>query len=157
MRVKLTLGLVDRPGVLLKVLEQVALYGGNIISIIHSRDRITGGYVPVSMNIEFPDDVNLERAKAGIEALGVPVMEAETLEKKIETVIMLGRVNVEEIMRFLSARGVKIVGLTLHGQPVRPCLKLILELPVESRMEIMSDLDRLAETEGSIVIREAEI
>lgn len=157
MRVRLTVGLVDRPGTLLRVLEQVALHGGNIVSIIHSRDRITGGYVPVSMNIEFPDDANLERAKAGIEALGIPVMEAETMEKRVETLIMLGRVNVEEVMRFLSERGVKIVGLTLHGQPVKPCLKIVLEIPTEIRGEVLNALAGLAENEGSILIREAEL
>ena len=102
MRVRLTLALVDRPGVLLKALEQIALNGGNIISIIHNRDRITSGYVPVSVNVEFPDPASLERAKKGIEGSGIPVIEAETLEKEIATMILVGKADVDALIRNLE-------------------------------------------------------
>ncbi len=156
MRVRLTLGLVDRPGTLLNVLEQIAMHGGNIISIIHNRDRITAGYVPVSINVEFPSLGHLEKAKIGIESIGVPVMEAETLEKKVETLLMVGHLDINLTTATLQGLGVKVVGLSLIGSPTTPCLKLVIETPLEKRQQLIKSLEKLAESYGCLLIREEE-
>jgi len=156
MRVRLTLGLVDRPGTLLNVLEQIAIQGGNIISIIHNRDRITAGYVPVSINVEFPSSEHLERAKIGIESIGVPVMEAETLEKKVETMLIVGHIDINLITATLQSRGAKTVGLSLIGSSTTPCLKLIIETPLDKRHQLIRSLETIAENHGCLLIREEE-
>ena len=154
MRVKLTLALVDRPGVLLKALEQIALNGGNIISIIHRRDRITSGYVPVSINVEFPDSASLERAKKGIESSGIPVIEAEALEKTITTMILVGKADVDTLLRKVSELGSKISALYLTGGAESPCLKLVVEAPHGKLKQLISSLEKLAEKWGSLLITE---
>ncbi|MEM2040794.1 MAG: hypothetical protein QXI52_02620 [Nitrososphaerota archaeon] len=156
MRVRLTLGLVDRPGTLLNVLEQIAIHGGNIISIIHNRDRITAGYVPVSINVEFPSIEQLEKAKIGIESIGVPVMEAETLEKKIETLLLIGSIDIDSTTEAIQMEGGKVVGLSLTGSPSSACLKLIVETPLEKRQRLIKSLETLAESQASLLIREEE-
>ncbi len=154
MRVRLTLALVDRPGVLLKALEQIALNGGNIISIIHNRDRITSGYVPVSVNVEFPDSASLERAKKGIEGSGIPVIEAETLEKEIATIILVGKADVDALIRRVEEYGSKISALHLTGGVESPCLKLLIEAPHDKLRPLLSSLEKLAEEWGALLISE---
>jgi len=39
--VSIVVELKDQPGQLLKVLEPISRYGGNIISILHQRDKMT--------------------------------------------------------------------------------------------------------------------
>ncbi|MCD6313264.1 MAG: hypothetical protein J7L79_05610 [Thaumarchaeota archaeon] len=154
MRVKLTLALTDRPGVLLKALEQIAVNGGNIISIIHRRDRITSGYVPVSINIEFPDSSSLERAKKSIEASGIPVIEAETLEKVISTVILVGRVSIEDLTEKLQELGSRVAEISMIGGLTSPCLKLVLEAPSGKLRSILNALEKLAERRNVLLITE---
>ncbi len=154
MRVKLTLALTDRPGVLLKALEQIAVNGGNIISIIHSRDRITSGYVPVSINVQFPDSASLERARKGIEASGIPVVEAETLEKVITTVILIGKVNIETLNQRIQELGSRIAEISMKGGLTSPCLRLVLEAPSEKLQTLINSLEELADKWGALLITE---
>ncbi len=154
MRVRLTLALYDRPGVLLKALQQIAVNGGNIISIIHRRDRITSGYVPVSINVEFPDSASLERAKAGIEGSGIPVIEAETLEKTITTMIMIGHVDVETLLKRIHELGSKVAALSLIGGPTSPCLKVVAEAPSGKLRPLLEELEKLAEEWDALLITE---
>ena len=156
MRVRLTLGLTDRPGSLLKALEQIAKYGGNIISIVHNRDRITGGYVPVSMNIDFPDEASLERSKAGIESVGIPVLESETLERRVETFLILGSSGVEDVIKHVEGSGARLVALSLSGLMPNLCLKLVVELPVSIREEFVEKLRSIVESSGSVLVREMD-
>ncbi len=154
MRVKLTLALSDRPGVLLKALEQIAVNGGNIISIIHRRDRITSGYVPVSINVEFPDSTSLERAKKGIETSGIPVMEAETLEKAICTILLIGGVKIEELFRRVHELGSRVAEISMTGGLTSPCIKAVIETPSERLNTILKSLEKLAEEQGALLITE---
>ncbi len=154
MRVKLTLALTDRPGVLLKALEQIAINGGNIISIIHRRDRITSGYVPVSINVQFPDSASLERAKKGIEASGVPIIEAETLEKSISTVILLGKVNIETLVQRIHELGSRVAEISLTGGLTSPCLKIVIEAPSGKLRPLLRSLEELADKWGAFLITE---
>jgi len=154
MRVRLTLALYDRPGVLLKALQQIAVNGGNIISIIHRRDRITSGYVPVSINVEFPDSASLERAKAGIESSGIPVIEAETLEKTITTMIIIGQVEVESLFKRISDLGCKVAALSLIGGAESPCMKVVVEAPSGRLRPLFDELEKLTEKSDALLITE---
>ncbi len=156
MKVRLTLGLVDRPGTLLNVLEQIAIHGGNIISIIHNRDRITAGYVPVSINVEFPSSEQLEKAKSSIESIGVPVMESETLEKKVETFLLIGAIDIDLITSTLQNEGARLIGLSLIGSSKTPCLKLIIDTPLEKRHRLLKSLQSVISSSDCLLIREEE-
>lgn len=155
MRVRLTLALYDRPGVLLRALQEVAVNGGNIISIIHRRDRITSGYVPVSINVEFPDSASLERAKAGIEAAGIPVIEAETLEKAITTMIVVGHVDIDKLLRRVQDLNSRVAALSMIGAMPSPCLKLLVEAPSGMLRPLIEELEKLADESGALLITEA--
>ncbi|MCS7142722.1 MAG: hypothetical protein NZ920_02860 [Aigarchaeota archaeon] len=156
MRFKVTVGLPDRPGTLLRTLEQIALNGGNIISIIHNRERITGGYVPVNIQVDFPDQECLERSKVSIESLGIPVLGTETLEKRVETVLILGPSQVGRVVDTFNSLGLKIVGVSVSGLPSSPCLKVVMELPIQGRKTLLDRLEGAVSSLGGLLIREED-
>lgn len=65
MKVDMNLILKDVPGMLIRVLEPISKYGGNIISVIHSR----GGkeFVGVRILLEVRDKLSLNRIKRALE------------------------------------------------------------------------------------------
>ncbi|MDT7859459.1 MAG: hypothetical protein RRA34_01130 [Candidatus Calditenuis sp.] len=154
-RVRLTCALVDRPGTLLKTLEQIALAGGNIISIVHSRENITSGYVPVSINVEFPDAQSLERARKGIESVGVPVIGSESLEKSFRTVIVIGRGEFGDLIRAVEGLGLRIVDASVRGSGPETTARLTLEVPEgEGGERAMARFEEVATGLGYLLLTE---
>ncbi|MEM1955036.1 MAG: hypothetical protein QXP81_08450 [Nitrososphaerota archaeon] len=154
-RVRLTCALVDRPGTLLRTLEQIALAGGNIISIVHSRESITSGYVPVSINVEFPDAQSLERARRGIESVGVPVIGAESLEKSLRTVIVLGSGELGDLIEAVEGLGLKIVDASVRGGGSELTARLTLEVPEGAAgHDLMRRLEEVAADRGYLLLSE---
>ncbi len=154
-RVRLTCALVDRPGTLLKTLEQIALAGGNIISIVHSRENITSGYVPVSINVEFPDAQSLERARKGIESVGVPVIGSESLEKSFRTVIVIGRGEFGDLIRAVEGLGLRIVDASVRGSGPETTARLTLEVPEgEEGERAMARFEEVATGLGYLLLTE---
>ncbi len=153
MRVRMTLGLTDRPGSLLAALESIAVNGGNIISIVHSRDRITGGYVPVSISVEFPSHESVEGARRGIEERGIPVLSLESLERRIETMMVLGYLPVEELRSAFRGRG-EVISLTVGGGSVAPYMRVVFSVGAEDRQRLLQDLGLLASERGCLLVLE---
>jgi ACT domain-containing protein len=154
-RVRLTCALVDRPGTLLKTLEQIALAGGNIISIVHSRENITSGYVPVNINVEFPDAQSLERARKGIESVGVPVIGSESLEKSFRTVIVIGRGEFGDLIRAVEGLGLRIVDASVRGSGPETTARLTLEVPEgEGGERAMARFEEVATGFGYLLLTE---
>jgi ACT domain-containing protein len=154
-RVRLTCALVDRPGTLLKTLEQIALAGGNIISIVHSRENITSGYVPVNINVEFPDAQSLERARKGIESVGVPVIGSESLEKSFRTVIVIGRGEFGDLIRAVEGLGLRIVDASVRGSGPETTARLTLEVPEgEGGERAMARFEEVATGLGYLLLTE---
>ncbi len=149
----MTLGLTDRPGTLLKALEKIAMNGGNIISIIHSREALTGGYVPVSLSVEFPSHENFERAKMGIEESGIPVLSAESLERRIETVLIIGDLSVDRLERLFEGRG-EIISLVFGGGKGSPYVRVMFSVSSEDRETLLSSLEELAERNNCLLVCE---
>ncbi|MEM0444896.1 MAG: hypothetical protein QXO86_02375 [Nitrososphaerota archaeon] len=153
MRIRLTLGLTDRPGTLLTALEKIAINGGNIISIIHNREQLTAGYVPVSLSVEFPSHENFERARAGIEASGIPVLSTESLERNIETVLIIGSMGVEKLRSVFEGRG-EVISLSYGGGSRSPYIRILFSVPADYRESLLSSLELLAEENNCLVVRE---
>jgi len=153
LRVRLTLGLTDRPGTLLKALEKIATNGGNIISIVHNRERLTGGYVPVSLSVEFPSHENLEKARYEIEGSGIPVLGAESLERNIEVALIIGEVAVDSLEKIFEGRG-EIVSLVYGGGKQAPYVRIIFSVDYDKREELLSSLEELADLSGCLFVRE---
>ena len=105
MKFDLTLGLIDRPGQLIKALEPIAKNGGNIISIIHEREKVSSGYVPVSLVVDFPTITNFEKTKRELEDVSISVIKSEEIiEKANISFILIGKLDVRKIVEIEKAR-----------------------------------------------------
>lgn len=153
MKFDLTLGLVDRPGQLIKALEPIAKNGGNIISILHEREKTTGGYVPVSLVVDFPNVKSFEKTKKELEDMGVSVIKSEEIiEKAHITFILIGKLDIGKIAES-EIEGMRIIDFEASAPTSEEaCVKLNVEVPVEGVSRVMSKLKRLANEENAVLI-----
>ncbi len=93
MRITLDLEIKDVPGELIKVLHPISDHGGNIISIVHNRDKSTPrGRVPVKITFEIDRKLfeGVMRDLKDREIDIIRVGEQRLLEKK--TVLLIGHI-----------------------------------------------------------------
>ena len=153
MKFHLTFGLADRPGQLLKALEPIAKNGGNIISIIHDREKVTGGYVPVSLVVDFSTRENFEKAKQESESLGFTIIKSEEIiEKSNITFVLIGKVDIRKIVE-AEAEGVRIVDFEVSAPTSKEaCIKMNIEAPVKAVDRILRTFKDIAKREDAILV-----
>jgi len=153
MKFDLTLGLVDRPGQLLKALEPIAKNGGNLIYILHEREKITGGFIPVSLVVDFPTVESFDRTKRELEKRGVSIIKSEEIiEKSLITCILVGRIDMEKLTES-DIEGMKIINFEASAPTSKEaCIRLNIEAPVKAVGKIMSRLKEMAKKEDAILI-----
>lgn len=95
MKVDMTLELKDVPGSLLRALEPISGYGGNIVSVLHSRS----GRGPVEVHVGFTikdqetlDLVKKELKKQSVRFSGISVEGKRYYSKKSLSLIMIGHI-----------------------------------------------------------------
>ena len=149
----MTYGLADRPGQLLKALEPIAKNGGNIISIVHEREKITGGYVPVSLVVDFSTRENFEKAKEESESLDIFITKSgEIIEKSNITFILIGKLDIRKIVE-TEAEGMRIIDFEASAPTSKEaCVKLNIEAPVEAVDKIVDTFKEIAKNENAILI-----
>jgi ACT domain-containing protein len=154
LRFDLTLALADRPGQLLRALEPIANNGGNIISVIHERERFTASvYVPVSLVVDFPTYGNFRKAREDLEKIDVSVIRSEeVIEEASVTAILIGRIEFEKIVE-AKIRGLRIVDFeVLAPTSKQACIKLNIEIPVELVDDSMKELKRISRGQNALLI-----
>ncbi|HDN63186.1 MAG TPA: hypothetical protein ENF56_04405 [Candidatus Bathyarchaeota archaeon] len=150
MRFSMTLSLPDRPGQLLKALEPIAKNGGNIISIVHDRNKVSGEYALVSLIADFPSKESFRETRRELEGIGISVVKSEEVVAKEDlTVIVIGRFNLDKIV----GRGLRIIDVELSNpSSEKPCMKLHVEVPKEDVKGFYNLLHELAEKEKALII-----
>lgn len=153
MKFDLTLALADRPGQLVKALEPIAKNGGNIISIIHEREKPAEGYVPVSLVADFPSKQHLRRTISDLKGLGVTIIKSqEVLETTRVPVILIGRMDLKRLIE-TKVENVRITGFEVSAPTSKEaCVRLDLEVPTESVDEVLDELKKLSKEENAILI-----
>ncbi|RJS81036.1 hypothetical protein CW709_05800 [Candidatus Bathyarchaeota archaeon] len=146
----MTLSLPDRPGQLLKALEPIAKNGGNIISIVHDRNKVSGEYALVSLIADFPSKESFRETRRELEGIGISVVKSEEVVAKEDlTVIVIGRFNLDKIV----GRGLRIIDVELSNpSSEKPCMKLHVEVPKEDVKGFYNLLHELAEKEKALII-----
>jgi ACT domain-containing protein len=93
MKIGLDIVLKDVPGQLVMALEPISRFGGNIISIVHEREAIKGGRVPIHVNIEVENAEKLNRIIKELEKRDIWVSKAGEVRKKEKiTVVLIGHI-----------------------------------------------------------------
>jgi len=153
LRFDLTLALADRPGQLVMALEPIAKNGGNIISIIHEREKPAEGYVPVSLVADFPSKQHLRRTIDDLKRLGVTIIKSEEiLETTRFPIILIGRMDLKRLVE-TRVENVRIIGFEVSAPTSKEaCVKLDLEVPTESVDQVLDELKRLSKDQNAILI-----
>ncbi|MFQ5975087.1 MAG: hypothetical protein ACE5J5_02050 [Candidatus Hydrothermarchaeales archaeon] len=92
MRLSLDLELKDIPGQLVRALEPVSKYGGNIVSVVHLREG-KGGRVPVHLVIETEDPGCIDKITEELEKRDIWISKIDQVKKKERIVaIIIGHI-----------------------------------------------------------------
>lgn len=153
MKFDLTLALADKPGQLLKALEPIAKNGGNIVSIIHERDKPVEGYVPVSLVVDFPSRKNFRNTIDDLEKLGITIIKSEEVVDKVRlTFILIGGVDLRRVIES-GIEGVRIIGFEASTPRLNEVsIKLDIEVPANKINEVMEELRRLSKEQNAMLI-----
>jgi len=117
--VKIVMELEDVPGQLLKALEPISRFGGNIQSIMHQRERKTPlGRVPVMLVFEISDKARMNKILNELRTMGVRITQLGEREGAVRsTVLLVGHIVHTDIMgtidRLNGIRGVMVSDLSL--------------------------------------------
>jgi len=153
MKFDLTLALADRPGQLLNALEPIAKNGGNIISIIHEREKPAEGYVPVSLVVDFPSKQNLKKAISDLKSLGVAIVRSEEIVETTRiTLILIGKMDLRKLIE-TKIENVRITGFEVSTPTSEEaCVKLDLEVPTDSVDKVLDELKKISKEEKTVLL-----
>jgi ACT domain-containing protein len=88
--VRMVLELEDTPGQLLRALEPVSRFGGNIKSIMHDREQKTPmGRLPVTLVFEIPGKQQLGRILGSLRERGIRIIQLGEREAAVRKVVLL--------------------------------------------------------------------
>ncbi len=119
MLVRVEMELEDKPGQLVRVLEPVARFGGNIQSVVHLREKKTPlGRLPVTVVFEIPDREKLERLLETFRGMGIRITQVGEREWTAKTtILLLGHVVHSDLQKLIDALntmgGVRVSDLSL--------------------------------------------
>jgi ACT domain-containing protein len=166
MRIELDVELKDRPGQLVKALEPISRLGGNIISVVHLREELTkSGRVPVHIIIEVEDERALEGILDELEKMDIWVSKVgEAKKKKRITVLIIGHVVDTDIRdtidRLNQVPGTMVGDMALSMPHPEKETSALMDIDISNPERIktaISELDRIAEEKGLIVIKSLEV
>lgn len=153
MKFSLTLALPDKPGQLLRALEPIAKNGGNIISIIHERDKPVEGYVPVSLVVDFLSHQSFRKTIEELRSLGISIIKSEeVVERHRLTFILVGSVDIEEVIESRLS-GVEITNIeVVMSKSGGVSIRLEIEAPADEAEKVVEMLKRAANEQGALLI-----
>ncbi|MFQ6129189.1 MAG: ACT domain-containing protein [Candidatus Hadarchaeaceae archaeon] len=161
MLVRIVMELEDVPGQLLKALEPISHFGGNIQSIMHQRERKTPlGRVPVMLVFEVGERARLNRILAALRARGVRVTQLGEREGAVRaTALLVGHIihtDIRDTIERLNAlRGVRVSDLSLAmGEPGQEsAARMTITADDERRVNLaLSNLQRIADRKKLLMI-----
>lgn len=92
MIISIVVELEDKPGQLLKVLEPISKFGGNIISVVHRRDKITPlKRIPVKISFQI-DDKKVDALIEAIKERGVVAKVDKVRLTATATLLLIGHI-----------------------------------------------------------------
>lgn len=166
MKIGLDVVLKDVPGQLVKALEPISQHGGNIISIVHMREELTGGRVPVHVTIEAAPQ-KLGKILKELEARDIWVSKVgEVKKRETLTVVLIGHIVDTDLRdtvdRMNALDGVVVANVKLAmphpEQESSAIIDIVLsEASAAKKALAMKRLDEIAKEKKLLVIRSLEV
>ena len=165
MLVRILMELEDVPGQLLKALEPISRFGGNIQSIMHQRERKTPlGRLPVMLIFEVGDRARLNRILSALQTMGVRVTQLGEREGAVRTTALLVGYIIhtdirDTIERLNALGGVRVFDLSLAmGEPGQEsAARMTITADDERRVNLaLSNLQRIADRKKLLMITSLE-
>ena len=161
MRVDLTLGLKDVPGMLVKALSPISDHGGNILSVLHSRG--SGGRVEVNVVFKVRDQSMLDEIVKSLGREKVPVIEAEVegrhyYRKKSISFILIGHVIDKDIQdtidRINELGNVSDVDVMMPDPEEKSSVLMNVDVDEKKMGSLVGRIEGICEKKDFILIRE---
>lgn len=160
MKISLDVVLKDVPGQLIKALEPISHYGGNIISIVHLREELTGGRVPVHVTLEV-DPQKLDNILKELERCDIWVAKVgEVRRKENIKVVLIGHIvdtdARDTIDRINEIKGAMVADLALSMPHPEKESSARMDIEVSGSKvaeKVMERLEEIAREKKLIVIK----
>jgi ACT domain-containing protein len=160
MRISMDIELKDIPGQLVLALKPVSDFGGNILSVLHQRDKKTpSGRIPVQLVLEI-EERGLDRLVERLKERGVNVVRIgkERLEESM-VVLLIGHIvhsDIRETIDSIDGTGfaeVVELSLSMPGVDKKSSASVTLSaIGKEELKEAFDILERTADKKGIMVI-----
>ncbi|MDI6654478.1 MAG: hypothetical protein QME59_01150 [Candidatus Hydrothermarchaeota archaeon] len=160
MKMSLDVVLKDVPGQLVNALEPISQFGGNIISIVHLREELTGGRVSVHVTIEV-DPQKLDRILKELENRDIWVSKVGEVKKKENIkVVLIGHIvdtdARDTIDRINEIKGAMVADLALAMPHPEKESSARMDIEVSgsgAAKKVMACLEEIASEKKFIIIR----
>lgn len=160
MKISLDVVLKDVPGQLVKALEPISQYGGNIISIVHMREELTGGRVPVHVTLETAPE-KLDKILKALERRDIWVSKVGEVRKKENIkLILIGHIvdtdARDTIDRINEIKGAMVADLALampHPEKESSARMDIEVSSSEVARKVMARLEKIAREKKFSIIK----
>ncbi len=161
MLVEMVMGLKDVPGRLLKALEPISSNGGNIISVVHSRDKVT--FVGVNISFKVNDQKTLNKIldalkKEKFEVKDVRVEGKKYFSKKTISFILVGHVidsDVQDTIDKINEIGlVRDVDVRMRDPEDESAVLMRVNVDEKKYLSLMERIDKICLKKSFMFIRE---
>lgn len=162
MRIEIEVELKDMPGQLVRALEPISKYGGNIISVVHMRNnRKKGERVPVHITVELDEPKTIEKILEELEKRDVIVSKLNEIKKKEKlTAMLIGHVVDTDLRdtidRINKIRGAVVVDVELSMPDPEKESSALMEIEIskpEKRKKIINVLEAIAKEKELTLIK----
>jgi ACT domain-containing protein len=162
MLIRLEMELEDIPGQLIKILEPISKFGGNIQNVVHQREKKTPlGRVPVTVIFDVDERERFQRIISTLKRMGVRIIRIGERESAVKVSVLLAGHVVHAGIRDLVSRlsrigGIRVSNLNLLMGKVGGESAAYLTLAGGDEKKIhkgLEELERIAERKKLLVIR----
>ena len=160
MRISLDLELKDIPGQLVKALEPVSTFGGNIVSVVHLREG-KGKRIPVHLIIEAENQECIDRITGELEKRDIWISKIGQVKKKERlVVIIIGHIVDTDVRDTIDKiniiKGVMVADLNLTMPDPEQETAALMDIEIDDLQKtkkVMSKLEEIAKEKDLLIIK----
>jgi ACT domain-containing protein len=160
MKISLDVVLKDKPGQLVRMLDPISQKGGNVISIVHLRETVKEGRVPVHVSFEIKDSRTLDEVLQEIENRDIWVSKVGEIKRKERyTFVLVGHIVDTDLRdtidRIHDVEGAVVadVGLTMPDPELESSARIVIDIRQDVLENVLARVDEIAREKDLLVIK----